>query len=464
MRRRLARAAVALAVLALLGAAAGTTLAYDPDRRPSIGPGRVTSPAGGPTVVSAQGFHLDGRGNHKKPPRLVSATPAANESWIESGVREDFWWFYDVDPLSNGNLLVTSTRPERTVVYEFDPETREQVWVERLDIVDTHDVDMLPSGNLVVANMRNYDATRGVSDDRVFVYDRANDTVVWEWVVRNHYPESTAGGFAEDWTHVNDVDPVEGGFLVSLRNFDQVVKVDRETKRIEWRLGRDGSHDTLYEQHNPDLLRGPNGTPTVLVADSENDRVVEYARRDGEWVRTWTLRGALSWPRDADRLPNGNTLVTDTLNHRVVEVTPEGRVVWEFYAPWAPYDSERVDHGGGSSGPTVAELNASGTYRVHGGDRSGAVWRTTPAAWLRERAAGTPVAGPATAVADRWAHVVPWLRPVWMAPWAVPALALAALLLVGWAGAEAWLARARLVAVVRRRRAPAGEEPPPGDD
>jgi hypothetical protein len=30
----------------------------------------------------------------------------------------------------------------------------------------------------------------------------------------------------------------------------------------------------LYEQRNPQYLRGQNGTPTVLVADSENDRVV----------------------------------------------------------------------------------------------------------------------------------------------------------------------------------------------
>jgi hypothetical protein len=463
VRRRAARTVVAFVVLLLVGTATGATIAYDPGDRPALEAGTVERPATGQTVISVQGFHFDGHGNQKKPPRLVSVGPAGNLSWVQSGARGDFWWFYDVDPLPNGNLLVTSTRPGRTVVYEFDPATRERVWTERLDIVDTHDVDMLPSGNLVVANMRNYDQERGVSDDRVFVYDRQNDTVVWEWTVRNHFPNDTAGGFNSDWTHVNDVDPVEGGFLVSLRNFDQVVKVDRETKQIDWRLGSDGDHDTLYEQHNPDLIRGENGTPTVLVADSENDRVVEYARRDGEWVRTWTLRGPLSWPRDADRLPNGNTLVTDTLNHRVIEVTPEGRVVWEFYAPWAPYDAERVAHGDGSSGPTIAELNASGTYRVRGGNRTGATWRTTPAAWLRERAAGTPVSGPATRLADRWAHVVPWVRPVWLAPWAVPPLLFAALLLVGWGAVEGWLARRRLLAGLERAAARVGG-PPDEDD
>ncbi|MFQ3319609.1 MAG: hypothetical protein ACI80F_001680 [Natronomonas sp.] len=88
---------------------------------------------------------------------------------------------------------------------------------------------------------------------------------------------------------------------------------------------------------------GGNGTPTVLIADSRNDRVVEYAREDGEWTRAWVLRGGgLDEPRDADRLPNGNTLVVDRRGDRLLEVTPTGEVVWEFYAPWQPYDAERI--------------------------------------------------------------------------------------------------------------------------
>ncbi|MFB6080385.1 MAG: aryl-sulfate sulfotransferase [Haloferacaceae archaeon] len=467
MRRRAARLTVALVVLALLVAATGTTLAYPARERPTLRAGHVSRPADGPTVISVQGFHVDGQGNRKKPARLVGVTPEGNRSWVVNGAHDGFRWFYDVDALSNGDLLVASTRPGSTLVYELDPETHERVWVQRLPIEDTHDVDMLPNGNLVVANMRNYDPKRGVSDDRVFVYDRHNDTVVWQWTVRNHFPNDTDGGFKPDWTHVNDVDAVDGGFIISLRNFDQVVKVNRSTKRIVWRLGRDGHHDTLFEQHNPDYLRGPNGTPTLLVADSENDRVVEYARRNGTWVRTWTLRGPLSWPRDADRLPNGDTLVTDTLHHRVIEVTPTGRVVWEFYAPWGPYDAERVtpDYRPVATGPTMAELNRTGTYRVHGGDPTAIVARTTPAELVRSLADGTPVGGPVSAAATRWSHVAPWIRPVWLPPWAFLYLLLAGLVLLGWAGAEAWLARGRLVARLRRVRGVTEDRGPShGDD
>jgi hypothetical protein len=63
----------------------------------------------------------------------------------------------------------------------------------------------------------------------------------------------------------------------------------------------------------------------------------------------WTLREAgglrLQWPRDADRLPNGNTLVTDSLNRRVFEVTPEGRVVWSYGTPLIPYEADPIPDG-----------------------------------------------------------------------------------------------------------------------
>jgi hypothetical protein len=73
----------------------------------------------------------------------------------------------------------------------------------------------------------------------------------------------------------------------------------------------------FYEQHNPDYIPEERGGPAVLVADSENGRVVEYGRTpgngtpvtDGTWERTWQWRdGRLQWPRDADRLPNGGWL------------------------------------------------------------------------------------------------------------------------------------------------------------
>jgi hypothetical protein len=218
------------------------------------------------------------------------------------------------------------------------------------------------------------------------------------------------------------------------------------------RLGSDDQYEILREQHNPDYLVSENGTPTMLVADSGNNRVVEYARENGTWVRTWSVGSeTLNWPRDADRLPNGNTLITDTLNHRVIEVTPEGEIVWEYYATWGPYDAERVAYGDESSGPTIRDMNASGNYDITGsaglapgGDRGDSF-----PARVRATFAGTPIEGPMTTFATRWAHVAPWLRPVWMSSWDFASALGAGFVLVGWGLAETVAARRRLSEVVR---------------
>jgi len=173
-RRPLARGLVALLIASLVLASAGTTLAYEPDAQPNLGNGQVTSPAESRTVVGVQGFHLDGTGDAKKPPRLVGVTRDAGTAWVYDGT-DRASWYYDVEPLPDGDLLVTSISQRETVVLRMDRETREVEWRERLDIHDTHDVDLLPNGNLVVANMRNYNETTGVPNDRVFVYDRETD-------------------------------------------------------------------------------------------------------------------------------------------------------------------------------------------------------------------------------------------------------------------------------------------------
>ena len=435
------RPAFALVVLLLVLVSAGSSLAYDPVDDGSLGPGTVERESANATAISTQGVHFAGQFDRSRPPRLLSVDPDGALRWQYEGDHGDGvpGWFYDVDPLPNGNLLVVSPRHGETLVYELDRETRERVWTERLPFTDTHDVDRLDDGRLVVAHMRA-GAANGTSGDRIVVWNRSRSEVTWEWRFAEHFPADTDGGVDDDWTHVNDVDPVgEDRLLVSPRNFDQVLVINRTTGDIETRLGTDESTDVLHAQHNPDYLRGPGGRPTILVADSENDRVVEYAREAGTWNRTWTLTGNLTWPRDADRLPNGNTLVADTLGHRVIEVTPTGEVVWEFYATWAPYDAERLGTGDGSAGPTVQEMNATGRYTVDGGaGESPGAGRTTPQAWLDRVTDDTPVEEVGTALATWWAHRAPWFRPVWLSPWGFLTTVLAGCVGVTWLATEAY--------------------------
>ncbi|WP_152043338.1 aryl-sulfate sulfotransferase [Salinigranum salinum] len=446
-RRWVARSVVVLVVCLLL--APVVTAAVTGADSTEIGPGTVTRTAEDETVVGVQGWVIDGETNAKKPARLVAADSRARTAWVYDDTTDGSDWFYDVDPLPNGNLLVVSPGLGGTTVYELDPRSQKRVWERRLPIHDTHDVDRLTDEELVVAAMREWNPETKTNHDRIFVYNLTTNETTWEWEFRHHFPPRTDGGHREDWSHVNDVDPLPGDrLLVSPRNFDQVLVVDRETGEIEMRLGADDHHEILHEQHNPDYLVSNGGVPTILVADSENDRVVEYAREDGEWVRTWTLTG-LDWPRDADRLPNGNTLVTDSLNHRVIEVTPRGDVVWEYVVTWGPYEAERVAHGDGSAGPTMRDLGVAGSYEVHGGVGLDPGVRADVPAALRRTFAGTPLEGTADTVATRWAHVVPWIRPIWLSDWGVARVLVASVVLSGWGVGELVVARRRLVGHLR---------------
>jgi hypothetical protein len=428
-----------IVVVLLVLSSAGLAVPHD---EPRLEPGEIRSPANGTTVVATQGWNARGYSLPGRPARLVALGPNGTAEWTHGGPGDRANWFYDVDPLPNGNLLVVNPISGETVVYEFDPETGERVWTERFDLPDIHDIDLINGDELLVAGI-NYDEDRP-SRDRVFVYDRTREEVTWEWYVRNHYPDDVAGGVtADDWTHVNDVDRIrEGEFLVSLRDFDQVVVVNRSTKRIDLRLGEDGDHATMYEQHNPQYLESDDGTPTVLVADSENGRVAEYERvggppGDGEWERVWTVAGDLAWPRDADRLPNGNTLIVDSMNHRVIEVTPAGEIVWEVSVPWATYDAERATYGDEGravyadpgDAPTMRDLGAEGHHEISGGTDGGVLPSIAVAAG--EVTAGVPLSEPVTRAVTRWSHLAPWFTPTWMPTWSASLLIVAITVLLG---------------------------------
>ncbi len=144
--------------------------------------------------------------------------------------------------------------------------------------------------------------------------------------------------------------------MLSPRNMDRVIFVEPgEGVQEDWTLGEEDNYDILNEQHNPDYIPESEGGPAVIIGDSENNRVIEYQRQDGEWVETWKWRDAqMQWPRDADRLPNGHTLVSDSNGNRVFEVDEEGEVVWSVNIAF-PYESERLGTGDESSGGPSAQ-------------------------------------------------------------------------------------------------------------
>jgi hypothetical protein len=214
-----------------------------------------------------------------------------------------------------------------------------------------HDADLLDDGDVIVADMAR---------DRVFIVDPATGLINWQWQAGQAFSLDSGRDNFQDWTHLNDVTVLEDGrIMVSMRNQDQVIFINR-TEGVDesMTLGTDREpsavNRTLYAQHNPDYIPAERGGPAILVADSEQDRIVEFQRNGSRWEQSWEYKVGLGWPRDADRLPNGHTLITDTHNRRVIEVDENNDVVWEASAP-LPYDAERFGTGQESAGGESAE-------------------------------------------------------------------------------------------------------------
>jgi len=88
-----------------------------------------------------------------------------------------------------------------------------------------------------------------------------------------------------------------------------------------------------------DAERLSNGN--TLITLHGGNKVIEYDRA-GDII--W-LKAGLYLPTDAERLSNGNTLIAQYGNGRVTEVDEEGNVVWEVAGLHKPMDAERLPNG-----------------------------------------------------------------------------------------------------------------------
>ncbi|QPC41853.1 aryl-sulfate sulfotransferase [Kaustia mangrovi] len=127
----------------------------------------------------------------------------------------------------------------------------------------------------------------------------------------------------------------EGDVLVSFRDMGVIAVVDMDEGKVTW-----ATRGPWVGQHSPTIL--PDGH--ILMFDNlgnfeqgNSSRVIEF---DPETMAVrWTYKGSADKPLDsairsgAQRLPNGNTLVTESNGSRLLEVTGDGNIVWEYINP-----------------------------------------------------------------------------------------------------------------------------------
>jgi hypothetical protein len=124
-----------------------------------------------------------------------------------------------------------------------------------------------------------------------------------------------------------------GNFLISMNWLNAIAVLDPEQQKIVW-----AQAGPFFTQHDPKVLTDGN----MLIF---NNRV--RPKQSAIWEFDPTTR-KISWRYEgraaeqffsgtcgaAERLPNGNTLVTESDGGRAFELTRDKRIVWEFYNPY----------------------------------------------------------------------------------------------------------------------------------
>jgi hypothetical protein len=231
-----------------------------------------------------------------------------------------------------------------------------------------------------------------LEDDRLIEISREGK-VVWDWVASDHVDEfhfdtnarkvissafgvnATRGSF--DWVHLNSATYVgpnhwydEGdkrfapnNVIVSSREASFVAIVARDGS-IVWQLGPDFSvspelramRQIIGQHHAHVIPKGLPGAGNLMVFDNggpsgyglpspiapngtgiyarATSRVLEIDPVALKLVWSYTSPGFFATNiSGAQRLPNGNTLITEGPDGRLFEVTREGTIVWEYVFP-----------------------------------------------------------------------------------------------------------------------------------
>lgn len=165
--------------------------------------------------------------------------------------------------------------------------------------------------------------------------------VVWSWdgvAAFDHPPFADVD--KEGWMHVNSLTRLaNSNTLISIRNFNTVVEVDKGGD-VFWSVtfrSRGGKGFPATDgpikgagNHEPELLENGN----LLLALRKPHRYIEVDRESKTIVWKWSHpdgKRAMKTNREANRLPNGNTLVSS--RDRLYEVTRDGEIVWQVNAP-----------------------------------------------------------------------------------------------------------------------------------
>ena len=186
-------------------------------------------------------------------------------------------------------------------------------------------------GGLLIADRGN---------DRLIVVDNAG-RIVWTFPVAGSLPAGQ--GFSADDAFIS---PDGRTITANDEDLEVVVRIDIASRRVIWEYGHYGVAGSAPGYlHTPDDAY-PLANGDVIVADIGNCRVIEIAP-DKHITRQWGKTGGCidnppatyGEPNGDTPLPDGGILITEIRDPRVVRLDAAGNVVFSIHVP-AAYPSD----------------------------------------------------------------------------------------------------------------------------
>lgn len=228
-----------------------------------------------------------------------------------------------------------------------------------------HDFTVLPNGDIAYLRWEELSesfANRirgGKESDHRFVSEEIvvinkNKETIWTWSLKDYVDPDSYALHPEiprsEWTHSNslqyrDTNPItqKPVFVLSARNIDTVLMIDAASGSIVWKSPQ-GMFSFQHDSELTDagmILTFDNGTFRANEHALLSSRVAEVDPTSDEEV--WTYDGGKTGSErvtffssiegGVQRLGNGNTLITLSTQGTVLEVSPQGEIVWHYTYP-----------------------------------------------------------------------------------------------------------------------------------
>ncbi|NOZ62781.1 MAG: hypothetical protein GXO74_14005 [Calditrichaeota bacterium] len=239
----------------------------------------------------------------------------------------------DIDArLFLGSELYLVTDGAGKQVLEINPTTGSLIWEFSGESVNDPRYLAFPVDACSYTEMEGTDNVR-----KVLITDQGRHRVIKviqatkdiQWSYGHADVEGTAAGYLSSPADAVPM-PDSGKIFICDKGNNRVILVNEADSTIEWKYnsGLNNPVDIDYsEAQNAVLITDQSNHRVILVSLDTNGIIWSFGTSNGT---PDSLSKGLNLPADADFLDNGNILIADAGNHRLIEVNNAGQVVWEF--------------------------------------------------------------------------------------------------------------------------------------